>query len=88
MYQLKISSKVKKFIIKRTPKEQKRLIEIFGILQEDPYNNELSIKPLKGSHNSEFRLRFGKYRIIYEIVDDELIIYLLDADSRGGIYKK
>ena len=87
MYQIELSSKVKKFIIKRTPKEQKKLIEIFETLQENPYENDLSIKPMKGS-TDQYRLRFGKYRIIYEIVDDELLIYMIDADSRGDIYKK
>jgi len=86
MYQLKLSSKVKKFIIKRTPKEQARLIEIFETLQLDPYDNNLSIKPLKGT-DSEYRLRFGKYRIIYEVIDEELLIYVIDGGSRGGIYK-
>jgi len=88
MYKLEISSKVKKFIVKRTPKEQKKLIEIFETLQESPYENDLPIKPMKGATSNNYRLRFGKYRIIYEIVDDELLIYLIDADSRGDIYKK
>ena len=88
MYQLELSSKVKKFILKRTPKEQKKLIEIFETLQENPYENDLSIKPMKGASSNEYRLRFGKYRIIYEVIDNELLIYLIDADSRGDIYKK
>jgi len=88
MYQLELSSKVKKFILKRTPKEQKKLIEIFETLQENPYENDLSIKPMKVENSNEYRLRFGKYRIIYEVIDNELLIYLIDADSRGDIYKK
>jgi len=87
MYKIELSSKVKKFIIKRTPKEQKRLIETFEILQKNPYENDLPIKPMKGAIN-QYRLRFGKYRIIYEIIEDELIISMIDADSRGDIYKK
>jgi len=87
MYQVELSSKVKKFIIKRTPKEQKKLIEVFEILQENPYENDLNITRMKGT-TSEYRLKFKKYRIIYEIVDDELLIYMIDADSRGDIYKK
>ncbi len=80
MYQIELSSKVVKFFKKRTPKEQ--------TLKENPYENDLAIKPMKGSNSNEYRLRFGKYRIIYEVIDDELLIYLIDADSRGGIYKK
>jgi len=87
MYQLNFSSKAKKFIAKRTPKEQIRLIDTFEILKQNPYNNNLDIKPMKGLNNS-YRLRFGKYRFIYEIVDEELLIFVTDGDSRGGIYKK
>jgi len=88
MYKIELSSKVSKFFKKRTPKEQTRLLEIFETLQNNPYENDLPIKPLKGTSSNSFRLRFGKYRIIYEVIDDELIIYLIDADSRGDIYKK
>ena len=88
MYKIELSSKVTKFLKKRTPKEQTRLIEIFEILQENPYDNDLQIKALKGTTSNSFRLRFKKYRIIYEVIDDELLIYLIDADSRGDIYKK
>jgi len=86
MYQIKFSSKAKKFIAKRTPKEQVRLIEIFETLQADPYNNNLDIKPMKGTKANDWRLRFGKYRFLYEVVDNELFIYVNDGDSRGGIY--
>lgn len=88
MYKLSLSSKAKKFIAKRTQKEQIRLIKTFETLQEDPYNNALDTKPMKGSTSNEYRLRFGKYRIIYEVVDSELHIFVIDGDSRGGIYKK
>ena len=87
MYKLSFSSKAKKFIAKRTPKEQIRLIKIFEKLQEDPYNNTLDTKPLKGSTSNEYRLRFGKYRFIYEVINGELLIFVIDGDSRGGIYK-
>ena len=37
--------------------------------------------------NDIFRLRIGKYRSIFRIVDDEIIIIVFDIDSRGDIYK-
>jgi len=38
MYHLKLSSKARKFIVKRTPKEQVKLIAIFEALQENPFS--------------------------------------------------
>ena len=35
-----------------------------------------------------YRLRVGEYRFIYEIIHDEIIISVIDADNRGDIYKK
>jgi len=43
------------------------------------------LKKLKGKKLANlFRLRVGKYRIIYQTEDD--IIKILDIDTRGDIY--
>ena len=33
-----------------------------------------------------FRLRIGNYRFIYDVVEEELIIYMENADNRGDVY--
>jgi mRNA interferase RelE/StbE len=76
----------KKFIKKRTPKERETIDTKLSILSDDINSIELDIKKLKGSEN-RFRLRIGKYRILYEVYEDELIIILADAGSRGDVYK-
>ena len=35
-----------------------------------------------------FRLRIGKYRAIFRVIKDEIIISVIDIGSRGDIYKK
>jgi len=76
----------KKFMKDRTQKEKISIDEKLIILSNEPNSQQLDIKYLKG-YNNRFRLRVGKYRIIYEIYDDKLIIVLADGGSRGGIYK-
>ena len=46
------------------------------------------ILPLQGKDN-EYRLRIGKYRILFEYKqkDTEKILYILNIGSRGDIYK-
>lgn len=85
-YKLIPLNKFKKFIKDRTLKERLKIDEKLIILSENPNSQKLDIKKLKGYLN-RFRLRVGKYRIIYEIYDNELIIILADGGSRGDIYK-
>lgn len=49
--------------------------------------NGEDIKKLKG-HDNLLRLRVGDYRIIYTIDNGKLIIYVIDIDNRGDIYKR
>lgn len=76
----------KKFIKKRTSKEREKIDTKLNILSNDIVSKELDIKQLKGYQNI-FRLRIGKYRILYEVYENELIIILADAGSRGDVYK-
>ena len=34
-----------------------------------------------------YRLRLGKYRALFTVINDKLVILVLDIDSRGQIYK-
>ncbi len=60
---------------------QNILTSIEGLIKIPP---EGDIKPLKGYNNTN-RLRVGKYRILFRIIDDTLFIDSLG--SRGDIYK-
>ncbi|MDX9742489.1 MAG: type II toxin-antitoxin system RelE/ParE family toxin [Arcobacteraceae bacterium] len=85
MYKLILNKTVLKFIDKRTPKEKINIDSKLKLLKNNPYpNSHLDIKKLS---NCEFyRLRINNYRFIYEIIDDELVILLIDANNRGDIY--
>jgi len=55
------------------------------IIKINPYENNLDIKTMKWKIKS-YRLRIWKYRFIYEIIDNKLIITFVDADTRWDIY--
>ena len=61
--------------------------EKIGGLTESPPAGD--IKPLSG-REGQFRLRTGKYRIIYEhiVQEGEKKLMVNKIDSRGGIYKE
>ena len=64
------------------------IFKAFFEIAEDKEKNfaKYDIKRLK-ENNDFFRLRIGKYRAIFTIVNHKLIIMVIDIDSRGGIYK-
>ncbi len=45
------------------------------------------IRPLKGEYEGFFRIRVGKYRIIYTIQENEKKLVIRAVESRGDVYK-
>ena len=86
MYKIKLSKKVIKFLNKRDKNELKIITTKFEELKNNPYpKDNLNSKKLVNS--DKYRLRVGKYRFIYIIIGNELLILMENADSRGDIYK-
>lgn len=85
MYKIQTSKIVDNFLAKHNDIRQ-RVLDKLEILAQNPYKNTLDIQKLQGRDN-RYRLRVGKYRILYEIIENQILIYAYDADSRGGIYK-
>lgn len=86
MYKIILHKRVLKFINNRTYKEKQNIKQKLEILQKNPYPTNYNIDLKKLKNKNGFRLRIGKFRFIYDVVDEELIIYMEKADSRGDIY--
>ena len=84
-YGLKYGKVVTKFLKKHKDLAPK-VLDKLEILAQNPYQNALDIAKLEGYEN-HYRLRIGKYRLLYEIIESQILIYAYDIDSRGGIYK-
>ncbi|GGP10031.1 type II toxin-antitoxin system RelE family toxin [Oceanobacillus neutriphilus] len=54
-------------------------------LSENPYRLK-DVKKLKG--DSAYRKRVGDFRMIFDIIDQKLVINVLKVDNRGQVYKK
>lgn len=54
-------------------------------LSSNPYAYNSNVKKLVNREG--YRLRVGDWRIIYKINDNEIVILVLEIDTRGGIYK-
>lgn len=68
------------------PTKQRIKVGIEGLTEQPPKGD---IKTLQGYSDGRKRLRIGKYRIIYQYHLNERIeiLYIMDVDSRGDIYK-
>jgi mRNA interferase RelE/StbE len=83
-YRLEFRKKAMKFLEKHK-QEKTRFLKAFKDISEEKFK-EYDIKKIKGQKDF-YRLRIGKYRAIYTIINDQLVILVLDIDSRGDIYK-
>ncbi|WP_152625282.1 type II toxin-antitoxin system RelE family toxin [Cellvibrio sp. OA-2007] len=36
--------------------------------------------------SNRYRYRIGDFRVVYEVIDSELVVWVLEADWRGNIY--
>ena len=87
-YTLEISRAADKFFRKH-PAEEKKIKDIFKNIVENPSEQIqfYDIKLCKGNLDGLMRLKTGKYRTIFKIINDRLIIFLIKIDSRGDVYK-
>lgn len=82
MYRIILKKKAKKFIEKLPANERRRLVAEIERLPDGE-----DIKKLKGYDNL-LRLRVGDYRVVYSVDHGMLIVYVIDIDNRGDIYKR
>ena len=55
-------------------------------LGEDPRRSDCNIKALPG-YTDRYRLRVRSYRVIYDVIDDQVIIRLVSVGHRREAYR-
>ena len=82
-YWLRIKRSAAKALAKIARPERLRLIEAIDRLQEEPHAGGV----LKGEFSGLRRLRVGQYRIVYEVVEEELVILVIRIGHRKDLYR-
>lgn len=85
-YKVTFSSEAEKNLRKIDRVTAGRIFISLEELSNDPFNNP-NTKKMKGKEGIVYRLRVGNYRIIYEVLNNELIIFVVRIGPRGDIYK-
>ncbi len=87
MYKIFFDQKILKFFKKhKTESVIDKFQEAVEKIKKDPFDESLDIKAMRWIENS-YRLRIGKYRFLYYVKDDKLIVYFYKAWKRWDIYK-
>jgi len=72
--------------LRKLPGNLSRLIrEKINQLAQDPHTPNPNVKLLEGRNG--YRLRIGDWRVLYELLDDRLVIVVVKIKTRGGVYK-
>ncbi len=82
MYEITFDINAKKILKKLKKSEQKNILNKIKNLRENPYMG----KRLSGNLYGLWRLRFDKYRILYQIIENKLIIVVMNIAHRKNIY--
>lgn len=85
-YKVELSRQVEKFLLKCDDHVFERFENSVEAMKQNPFDERLDIKKLFGVKN-RFRLRVSKYRFLYEIEEDDILIFFYKADKRGDVYK-
>ena len=85
MFDLEFSNKSSKFIKKLDDKTKDRIRQKINSLCENPFPHEC-VRVEKHKEYKVFRVRVGKYRILYSVHNEENLIVIIDIDKRNRIY--
>ena len=85
MYQIKYAERVEDSMKKFPKYDKKAIYDRIDSLKIDPSSS--GVEPLHGEWKGLFRVRVGNYRIIYNVQDKILIVYVVKVSKRGDVYK-
>jgi len=82
-YRIVIKKSAAKEIQSLQPSDRKRIIERIRTLAADPRPS--GCKKLSGQ--DKYRIRQGKYRILYQITDGQLVVVVVKVGHRRDVYE-
>ena len=82
-YSLQIKKSAAKALARISKNDRIRLIEAIDRLRKEPNAGGV----LKGEFSGLRRLRVRSYRIIYEVIDDQLVVLVIRVGHRKNVYR-
>lgn len=84
-YSIDLSPAAKREFKKLPSKAQEQVSAVIDKLAENPRPH--GYKPLHGKLKGFFRIDTGDYRIIYEVHDNILLVFIIKVGDRRDVYR-
>ena len=85
MFKIYLDIPTQKSLKKLDNSVSQRIIESIGRLAEDPIPHDS--KRIIGIKEKVFRIRVGKFRVLYRVNYNNFCVVVIDIDTRERIYK-
>jgi mRNA interferase RelE/StbE len=83
IYSVRIKASAAKTLRRLSVADRRRIMESIDRLAREPGAGGT----LKGEFSGLRRLRVGQYRIIYEVIDNELVVLVVRIGHRREVYR-
>lgn len=83
-YEIEVSGTAEKQLKKLPADDQLRVVRAVLALAEEPHPR--GSRKLSG-YDDVFRIRVGRYRVLYSVVESRLVIIILKVGHRKDVYR-
>ena len=83
-YSIQIKSSAAKELARISKPDRQRIVSAIDGLSANPHSGSV----LKGELRGLRRIRIGSYRVVYEVMDDQLLILVLRISHRRDVYRR
>ena len=83
-YKIEVTKSAEKQLRKITKRDRAPVVEAMSCLSSDP--RPKGCRKLRG-YETIYRIRVGRYRIVYEIYDKKIVVVVLKIGHRKDVYR-
>ena len=74
-YTVKLTPSFLRDLEKLPRKDRENILQALGFLEKEPFGSSPKVKKLKGKGIGQWRLRVGVYRVRYDVLRDDVVLY-------------
>ena len=83
MYKVRVTTRFERVFKKLEKRTQQQILTILNELAEDPFNHPNS-RSIVGVKEKAFRVRMGRWRVLYIVMTKEQVLEVIDLFMKKG----